>query len=133
METGNKHYPGFREGIGMDSLDPIFQLLTKERRRFALYYLEKQNGSVSVEELADKIQEWENNSTSSDLPYDAYEDIILTLKHRDLPKAAEVEFIKYDPEQRVIEVTGSPSEFNVILSVAEAIEQPRKDDIIHLK
>lgn len=58
--------------------------------------------------------------------------MVLSLKHHHLPKAAEAKFIEYHPERNEIQITGAPTEFEVILSVAEAVEQPGKEDIIHL-
>lgn len=116
----------------MDTLDDVFELLTRERRRFVLYYLRERDGPVSVKELATTIEAWEDGSEPPALPDDRYRDILLTLKHEHLPKAAEVEFVQYDPEENVIELSGSPAEFEVVLSVAEAIEQPRSTDITTL-
>lgn len=115
----------------MDSLDEVFELLTPERRRYVLYYLEQRDGPVEIKALAAKIQEWESDSSPSELPDDDYHDIVITLKHRHLPKAAQVEYIEYDPDASTIELTGSPMEMRAILSVARAIEQPQSDDIIN--
>lgn len=115
----------------MEVLDDVFELLRKERRRFALYYLEDQNRPVHVDELSEKIDEWENDPDPS-LSDDEYDDVVLTLKHKHLPKAAQTEFVHYGPEKNVVELTGSPSEFEVVLSVAEAIEQPRRDDVFSI-
>lgn len=114
----------------MEALDTVFELLGKERRRYALYYLEQQDEPVSIEELATVLEDWEDNGTGP--APDQYEDIMVSLKHHHLPKAADAQYIEYDPAADEIQITGEPAEFRVILSVAEAIEQPAKDDIIHL-
>lgn len=116
----------------MDALNSVFKLLSKERRRYVLYYLERKDGPVSVSELTDKILEWERNSSRSPTSEEDHEEIKITLQHNHLPKAAEAEFIEYHPEQNTIEITGAPAEFKVILSVAEAIEQPDREDIVTL-
>lgn len=116
----------------MEELDEIFRLLGKERRRFALYYLEDQSNPVPVSELARQLEEWETGSAPTELPDEKYQDVVLTLQHRHLPKAAEVEYVEYHPDENTIELTGTPAEVSVILSVAEAIEQPDEDDIIHV-
>lgn len=113
----------------MESLDKVFDLLSRERRRYALYYLEDCDGPVPIQELAGAIQAWESESPPSSLPDDAYKDLIITLKHQHLPKAAQTEFIEYDSEEHTIELTGTPPEFSVILSIARVIEQPQNDDI----
>lgn len=111
----------------MESLDEVFELFSEERRRYALYYLDEADGPVPIGELASQIQTWEQASSGSPVPEAEFEDIVLRLKHRDLPKAAEVESVHYDREHNRIELSGSSPEFGVILSVAEAIEQPGED------
>lgn len=41
----------------MKALDDVFQLLDRERRRCALYYLKESGRPVSVDELAEEIAE----------------------------------------------------------------------------
>lgn len=117
----------------MESLDEVFELFSEERRRLALYYLDEADGPVPVRELASQIQAWENGTEPTSVPDDEYQDIVLRLKHSELPKAAEAEYVHYDPERNVIELSGPSPEFNVILSVAEAIEQPGESKIPSLR
>lgn len=109
----------------MELLDQIFALLTEERRRYALYYLEQQDGPVSVDEVAEQVAEWETNGTS--VPEGKYENIKVKLRHTDLPKASEAEYIRYDPEEKIVEVTETPPEFDTIISIAEVIERPNRN------
>lgn len=113
----------------MKSLDEVFDLFSKERRRWALYYLDEADGQVPVRDLAEQIQAWENGSDPPALADDEYRNIVLELKHSDLPRAAEAEYVHYDPEQNVIELSGTSPEFSVILSVAEAIEHPGESQL----
>nr|WP_255767200.1 hypothetical protein [Haladaptatus halobius] len=41
----------------MVSLDRVFDLLGKQRRRYALYYLEQQEGPVTVYEVTEQVAE----------------------------------------------------------------------------
>lgn len=109
----------------MEVLDQIFDLLSKERRRYALYYLEQQDGPVSVEAVAEQIAEWETDGVS--IPEGKFENVEVKLCHQDLPKASEAGYIRYDPEERVVEVTDAPLEFNAIVSVAEVLERPSRN------
>lgn len=113
----------------MEALDDVFELFSKERRRFALYFLDEADDPVPVRELAEQIQAWENGSEPPAIADDEYRDIVLRLKHTDLPKAAEAEFVHYDPQENVIELSGTSPEFEIILTVAEAIEGPGEDHI----
>lgn len=115
----------------MEALSEIFSLLSKERRRYALYYLDRANEPVHIEELSKAVSEWESDSSEGPAPEEEYEETILTLRHSHLPKAARVEYVQYDPESNYVEVSGSPPEFRAVLHVAEAIERPGIDDIAY--
>lgn len=108
----------------MTSLDRIFDLLSKERRRYALYYLERRDGPVSIDELAEQVIEWESDPAAVSVPEERFERVELELHHNHLPKASEAEFVEYDPERGVVEISGTPPEFNAVISVAEVIERP---------
>lgn len=111
----------------MDSLNRIFDLLRKERRRYALYYLERQDGPVSIAELAERVVEWETDPGAVSIPEERFERVEIELQHNHLPKACEAEYVEYDPEREEVEVTGTPPEFNAIISVAEIIERPPRN------
>lgn len=111
----------------MVSLDRVFDLLSKERRRYALYYLEQQDEPVSIDEVATQVAEWETNGATVTISEDKFEQIEVELQHNDLPKAAEAKYIEYDCEAEVIEVTGTPPEVNAIISVAKTIERPNRN------
>ncbi len=109
----------------MVSLDDVFELFTEERRRLALYYLDEADGPVPVDELAAAIEEMESGDVTPRGPTGSYDDLEITLQHTDLPKAADAEFVHYDRDAGVVELTDEPREFELVLSVAEVIEEPR--------
>lgn len=117
----------------METLDEVFGLLDRERRRYVLYYLKEAGGPVSVEELAAQIVAWENDSTREEVPDDAFEDVTLTLRHHHLPNASRAEYVEYDPDENVVRLSGTPTEFSIVLSVARAIEQPAGGGIVSLE
>lgn len=92
----------------MASIDRIFELLSKERRRYALDSLDQHDGPVPVDEIAEEL----------------FERIGVELHHVESPKAAETTYIQYDREERVVELTGPPPAFDAIISIAEGIERP---------
>lgn len=110
----------------MDLLDDIFDLLSEERRRYALYYLEQQDEPVSVEAVAERVAEWETDGAP--VPEDKFENVEVNLLHKDLPKASQVGYVRYDPDAGTVEVTEAPLEFEAIVSVAEVIERPSRQE-----
>lgn len=105
----------------MVSLDTVFDLLRKERRRYALYYLEQQEGRVSIEEVAEQVAKWEDDSPGDPAP-GRYDRVELSLHHTHLPKTARADFIEYDSENGEINVHGTPTELDAVLTVAEVLE-----------
>ncbi|MCU4975992.1 hypothetical protein OB955_25295 [Halobacteria archaeon AArc-m2/3/4] len=98
----------------------VFELLSNECRRYALYYLKEQNRPVAVDELADVVAEWDDSVST----VQSETHVQLELQHTHLPKATEAEFIEYKPDAGLVEVQGLPPTFNVITAVARVIEQP---------
>ncbi|MFC7215703.1 hypothetical protein ACFQO4_16655 [Saliphagus sp. GCM10025334] len=110
----------------MVTLDEIFELLEDQRRRYALYCLYEKDGPVAVSEVVEKIETWEDDPPEADGSLDRFEEIALDLKHVHLPKSAEVDFIQYDREQGLIQVQGSPEEFDALLTIAKIVEEPEE-------
>lgn len=108
----------------MVALDTVFELLQDERRRYALYYLYDRDGPVSVRELVEAIDEWEDDPAGCHDSLDTFEEIMVELQHVHLPRSSEVEFIQYDPDQGLIQIQGSPQEFDALVTVARLIEKP---------
>lgn len=106
----------------MESLSRIFDIFSRERRRYALYALDESDGPVPLEELAERIRRWEDDGEG--VTEGAYDDVALSLVHTHLPKAAQAEYIEYDREGGEIRISGEPAEFQIVLAVSEALERP---------
>lgn len=117
--------------VRMNALNDVFSLLTKERRRFVLYYLKDVDGGVSLDELAKKVYEWEENILGYDVPEEEYREVKIALAHNDIPKIEKAEQIEFVQTHQELRITGMSSEAEVILSVSEAIETtPDVNDIV---
>lgn len=111
----------------METLDQLFGILSKERRRYALYALDQADGPVGIEELANQIRRWEEAERG--IATEEFEKIVLSLKHTHLPKASRAKYIEYDRDQNEIRISGDPTELQIILTVSEAIEKPEEGRI----
>ncbi|RBI60055.1 hypothetical protein DMJ13_20480 [halophilic archaeon] len=114
----------YRVEAVMTSVDKVMTLLSKERRRYVLYYIEQQNGPVPINDVVKQVAEWETDPESSPSAADKFNQIEVELLHKDLPKATEAEYINYDPDSRVVELTDAPPKFKAILSIAKILERP---------
>lgn len=108
----------------MDTLDELFTLFSKERRRYVLYYLEQADEKVTIDELVEHIHDWEAQSPQDSIPPGEYEDIVISLEHNHLPKIEDATHIEFQRENQQIRISDLSSESDVLLSVSKAIEQP---------
>lgn len=84
-------YAGGDRGIS-PQLDATLDLLSNQRRRYVLYYLREQGGTVSVEELAEQIVAWESDESADE------SQIMADLHHSQLPHLDDAGAVTFDPE-----------------------------------
>ena len=109
----------------MDSLDSLFDMLRKERRRHVLYYLDAQDRPVPVEELVAQVARWDAETDTPPVPEESYKRAEIVLTHTDLPKLSDEPYIQYHREPGHIELTQPPPSFKAIVSLAEVIDNPQ--------
>lgn len=109
------------------TLDILFDLLSKERRRYVLYYLRNQDGPVTIHDVAEQVSEWESKGAPEAIPPDA-DRIEITLKHNHLPKLESAESIEYDPNTQSIHLRGPSPAFEAILMIAKLVDKPGEDN-----
>ena len=81
------------------SATAIFELLSNDRRRFALHALSRAVGAVEVSDLADQIALREGEHT-----HDRYERICTGLVHVHPPKLVEAGVVRFDPERETVQL-----------------------------
>lgn len=74
-------------------LDATLDLLKNHRRRYVLYYLRDQEGTVMLEELADQVATWESDDGLLD-----EERVRADLHHSQLPRLDDAGVVTYDPD-----------------------------------
>lgn len=111
----------------MESLNRLFDVFGRERRRYALYALKEADGAVKLEELAEEVRRLERDVEEGDPG--SFDDVVLSLEHTHLPKAAAAEYIEYDQAADEIRISGEPAEFQIVLAVSEALENPDRDPL----
>ena len=88
-------------GTDASDLSPttVFQLLTDDRRRYALHYLSQKVGAVPLGELAEQIALWEGDPTR-----DRYDRVLTGLSHVHLPRLTDAGVVRYDPVRETVEL-----------------------------
>ena len=78
--------------------EALFEALSNERRRCALYYLQQQEGPVSLGEVVDYVAAWQYDQPISELDSDDRMCVYSALHQAHLPKLDAAGFIDYDSE-----------------------------------
>ncbi|MCL7416418.1 MAG: hypothetical protein M8354_01075 [Halalkalicoccus sp.] len=87
------------------SLDAIFELLCRRRRRYALYALYRNGDSgVRLDELTSRIRRLEGEEYESDP-----DEIGAVLRDRHLPKLVETHVVEFDERTETVRYRGQPS------------------------
>ena len=109
------------------SLDVVFQLLSNNRRRYALYHLNDQSdGVTTVETLTESVISFERMATITDGapgatvrplsdgdcedgPTEYHERVRMDLTHAHLPKLEDAGLIEHDSRSEMVRYWGQPS------------------------
>jgi len=81
------------------SRNKMFEVLSNERRRCALYYLQQQEDAVSLGDVVDHVTAWQYDQPVSALDPGARMRVYSALRQVHLPKLEEAGLIEYDRER----------------------------------
>ncbi|WP_435154524.1 DUF7344 domain-containing protein [Haladaptatus sp. DFWS20] len=103
-------------GKGSDDLDALMEVLSSHRRRYALYYLRKQNDAITMEELASRIADWDSN-----VGVGTKDHILTELQHKHVPKMEAVGVVERNGDEVRCPDTDAP--IDRYLDLASDIER----------
>ncbi|WP_251343082.1 DUF7344 domain-containing protein [Haloplanus halophilus] len=106
------------------SKDTIFSMLSNQRRRYVLYYLHRNPGTVELRDLAERIAAWENDVSVADLNYKQRKRVYTSLHQTHLPKLDEAGIVDYDRDRGTISLADRASELDVYLEVVGEHDVP---------
>ena len=106
------------------SRDVIFQILSNQRRRYALHYLRRKEEAAEIGELATQIAAWENEITIDEVTSQQRKRVYNTLQQAHLPKLDETGFIHYDPAHGGITLTEQAEPLNTYLEIVPDNDLP---------
>lgn len=87
------------------SQDTAFDLLSNERRRLALQYLEEHGGPVSIGELATEVAAMENDIPADEVDAQQRKRTYVSLYQTHVPKLAKANAVDYDSDEGIVELT----------------------------
>ena len=101
---GNGHQPSV--GTREFSRDGTLEVLSNQRRRFAIHALKRRDGeAVSVSDLAEQVASWENDKPPEKLTHRERKRVRNALRQFHLPKMADYGFIDYDKQRGTVALT----------------------------
>ncbi len=86
------------------SRDGLFEVLSNERRRCALYYLQQHDEAVELADVVDYVSSWQYGKPASEVTSKERMRVYSALHQVHLPKLETVGLIKYDTEDGEIRI-----------------------------
>jgi hypothetical protein len=99
----------------VDSRDELFALLSNQRRRDVLVYLDEHHRTTTLGELAVQLAAWENDTTRAAVTSAERQRVYVPLYQAHLPKLAAYGAIEYDQSRGTIERTDRADRFDTYL------------------
>jgi hypothetical protein len=109
-------------GASEYSLDALFEALSAERRRYAMYCVSDCDGYIERHEVARVVGGWELNCAPSEVPEETFKRLLSELHHTHLPKLSDAGLVDYDLR------TGDVSPTAALAGADDYLRLARRDD-----
>ncbi|WP_435072865.1 DUF7344 domain-containing protein [Halorubrum sp. HHNYT27] len=107
------------------SEDELFDVLSNQRRRFAVHLLKREaDDSVAIGEMAEQIAAWENDIDTAEITGKERKRVYTALQQSHLPKMDDVGVVEFNKARGVIEPTPALQNVDLYMDVVEGREIP---------
>ena len=106
--------------------DKVFEILSSRRRRMVLFYLRKHGDTATVNDLAEQVAAWENDTDIEELTSQERKRVYVSLYQTHLPKLADTDLIDYDVDDGIVTLTDRATEIDDFLSAKATSGYPWK-------
>ncbi|SER26658.1 DUF7344 domain-containing protein [Natrinema salaciae] len=100
----------------------IFDLLSNQRRRYAIHYCKREAGPVTLGDLAEHVAAWELEKEVEELTSAERKRVYTSLQQSHLPTLERADVIEFD--DRTIELTDEAAELDVYLDIVPGDSVP---------
>lgn len=107
------------------SLDVIFDLLTNQRRRYALACLTDHTQAIALADLAEDVAVRENECSITEISKETVRTIYTSLYHTHLPKLLDAGAVEYDQVRDLVRLSETADLVERVLSLAADGEEER--------
>ena len=118
--------PSIRSNAVQDDLsrEVVFEVLSNRRRRYTFHYLKREDRTVYVRELADRLTAWENDKVTDEITAQERKRVKTALQQHHLPKMDDMGFVVYDSQRGTVQLSDSMANLEVYLDVVPSLEIP---------
>lgn len=106
------------------SEETIFDVLSNQRRRFAIHALKHADGPMEVKEVSEHVAAWEHGISPNAVEYDQRRNVHSTLTRTHLPLLEKNGVIEYDEEANLVEPTAALNDLDIYIEVLRGREIP---------
>jgi DNA-binding transcriptional ArsR family regulator len=106
------------------SQDTLFSLLSNQRRRFILQYLNRTGETIQLQDLATEVAAWENETEPEKLTDKQRKRLYVSLYQTHIPRLEEAGIIDYDRETGEIRLKNRDNDLDRYLDT----DAPESDD-----
>jgi hypothetical protein len=106
------------------STDAAYNILSDQRRRYAIHHLKQSNTAVSVQDLAEQVAAWENEKPIEQLNSQERKRVYISLYQSHLSTLDEEGIIRYDKENGLVELTDAADDLDIYFQVVAANDIP---------
>ena len=89
----------------------IYSVISNDRRRYVLRYLEEEDREVYLREVAERVAAWENDEPVEAVTTQDRRRVETALRQFHIPKMDDAGFVSYDERRKTVRLAVSPSAF----------------------
>ncbi|GAB3416235.1 hypothetical protein GCM10027435_13240 [Haloparvum alkalitolerans] len=106
------------------SEDELFDVLSNERRRFAVHLLKQSEDPMEIGAMAEQIAAWENDIDTAEITGNERKRVYTALQQSHLPKMDRAGVVEFNKSRGMIESTPALEDVDLYLDVVQGNEIP---------
>jgi len=106
------------------SKNEVFELLSNERRRYAIHHVKQSDGPVELGVLSERVAAWENGKGLEEVSSDERKSVYTSLQQFHLPKMEREGVIEFDDRAGTVQLWQRAEDLDVYLEVVEGNDIP---------
>lgn len=101
--------------------DDVLTVISNERRRYLLEYLQNQPGPVQLSKVAEQIAAWENDTTENEVTYDQRKSVYTSLLQFHCPKMDDLDVVEFDQRDATVELAENSLQMQIELTSDDGV------------